>query len=136
MAKELQAPLEEAIAMLIDDRIATSIPGDVEMEAIEGALFQFSTIELYVAAVMELWQGQVSAGANLHPNPRTDAVAALIAQRKIDRARIGRESYEDRGAHGYSGGYTAQELKKMQGILLEDQNHLASSPSLQAAVFG
>jgi hypothetical protein len=134
LAKELQAPLEEALAMLIDDRIAPVDPGDAEVEAIKGALFQFSTIEVYVAAVMELWQGQVSAGSNLHPNPRTDAVAALIAQRKLDRARIGRESYEDRGAHSYSGGYTAQELKKMQVILLEDQNRLVSSPPFQLIV--
>jgi len=68
---------------------------------------------VYVAAVIELWQGQVSAGSNLYPNPCIDAVAALIAQRKLDKARIRRESYEDRGSHSYSRGYTAQELKKM-----------------------
>jgi hypothetical protein len=83
---------------------------------------------------MELWQGQVSAGSNLYPNPRTDAVAALIAQRKLDRARIGRESYEDRSSHSYSRGYTAQELKKMQAILLEDQNRLVSSPLFELIV--
>jgi hypothetical protein len=54
LAKELQAPLEEALAMLIDDRITLLVPGDVEVEAIKGALFQFSTIEVYVAAVIEL----------------------------------------------------------------------------------
>lgn len=130
VARELQAPLEEALAMLIDDRITPMIPGDDEVEAIEGALLQYSTIEVYVAAVMELWQGQVSAGSNLHPNPRTDAVAALIAQRKLDRARIARESYEDRGSHGYSGGYTGPELKKMQSIFLQDQNNLVRGPIL------
>ncbi len=111
--------------MLIDDRIATSIPGG-DSDAIEGALFQYSTIEVYVAAVMELWQAQTSAGSNRHPNPRTDAVASLIAQRRRDRAQIARESYEDRGTHSYSGGYTAQEFKRIHALLLEDQNHLVS----------
>jgi hypothetical protein len=83
---------------------------------------------VYVAAVMELWQAQTSAGSNRHPNPRTDAVAALIAQRRLSRAQIARESYADRGGHGYAGGYTAQELKKMQILLLQDQNNLVSPP--------
>ena len=75
--------------MLIDDRITPSVPSNDKLEATEGALFQFSTIEVYVAAVMELWQAQTSAGSNRHPNPRTDVVASsLIAQRKLDRARI------------------------------------------------
>lgn len=127
LAEELQAPLEEALAMLIDDRIEPPAPNDDKEEAIEGALFQYSTIEVYVAAVMELWQAQTSAGSNRNPNPRTDAVSALIAQRKLDRAKIARQAYEDRGAHGYSGGYTAQELANMQGVLLQDQNDLVST---------
>ena len=134
LARELQAPLEEALAMLIDDRIALSVPGDVKVEVIEGALFQFSTIKVYVAAIMELQQGQVLVGSNLHPNPCTDTMAALIAQRKLDRARIRCKSYEDRGAYSYSRGYTYQELKKMQAILLEDQNRLVSSPSFELIV--
>jgi hypothetical protein len=127
LARELQAPLEEALAMLINNCIATVVLGNVEVEAIKSALFQFSTIEVYVAAVMELWQDQVSAESNLHPNPCTDAVAALIAQRKLDRARIGHKSYKDCSTHSYSRGYTAQELKKIQVIFLEDQNCLVSS---------
>lgn len=127
LARDIQAPLEEALAMLIDDRITPLAPGDDEVEPIEGALLQYSTIEVYVAAIMELWQAQTSAGSNRHPNPRTDAVASLISQRRLDRARIARESYEDRGSHGYSGGYTAKELKKMQTILLQDQNRLVGS---------
>jgi len=43
--------------MLIDDRIAPVDPSDAKVEAIKGALFQFSTIEVYVAAVIKLWQG-------------------------------------------------------------------------------
>ena len=78
LARELQAPLEEALAILIDNCIAPLVSGDAEVEAIENALFQFFTIKVYVAAVMELWQGQVLARSNLYPNPRTDAVAALI----------------------------------------------------------
>lgn len=129
LAKDLEAPLKEALAILIDDRIAPQALGDEAVEASEGALLQHSTIEVYVAAVMELWQAQTSAGSNRHPNPRTDAVSALIAQRRLSRAQIARESYANRGGHGYAGGYTAQELKKMQILLLQDQNNLVG-PSL------
>jgi hypothetical protein len=86
LARELQALLEEALAMLIDNCIVSSVSGNVKVEAIKDTLFQFSTIEMYVAAVIELWQGQVSAESNLYPNPCTDSVAALIAQRKLNRA--------------------------------------------------
>jgi hypothetical protein len=39
LARELQASLEEALAMLIDDRIALLVLSDVEVEAIKGVLF-------------------------------------------------------------------------------------------------
>jgi hypothetical protein len=39
LARDIQAPLEEALAMLIDDRIAPLAPGDDKVEPIEGALF-------------------------------------------------------------------------------------------------
>jgi hypothetical protein len=129
LSETLGAPLEEALAMLIDDRIAPTVPGD-EGEPVEGALLQYSTIEVYVAAVMELWQTQVSAGWANTVSPRTDAVGALIAQRRRDRAQIARESYADRGGHGYDGGYTARELKNMQSLLLQDQHDLVSPPLL------
>src|SRR5580693_8189832 len=77
---------------------------------------------------MELYQAQVSAGSNRFPNPRTDAVAALIKERQQLRDRIARENYEDRGAGVYAGGYTAKEFQKMQEILLSDQHELVSSP--------
>jgi hypothetical protein len=51
--------------------------------------------------------------------------------RRLDRARIARESYEDRGGHGYAGGYTAQELRRMQTILLQDQHNLVRPPHLE-----
>jgi hypothetical protein len=38
LAKDLEAPLEEALAMLIDDRITPQALGDDEAEASEGAL--------------------------------------------------------------------------------------------------
>jgi hypothetical protein len=124
----MRVPVEEALAMLIADRIPIPVPrDDDELEEGPGALLQASTIEVYVAAVMELYQEQVSGGYNRNPNPRTDAITALIQQRKLDRARIARESYEDRGAYGYSGGYSAEEFTRMQAILVEDQNPLVSN---------
>jgi len=70
--------VEEALAMLIDDRIAPPRAGEDEVEHLEEALYRHSTIKVYVAAMMELYQVQVSAGSNRFPNPQTDAVAALI----------------------------------------------------------
>ncbi|OBT40935.1 hypothetical protein VE00_09562 [Pseudogymnoascus sp. WSF 3629] len=46
LAKNLETPLEEALAMLIDDRIAPQTPGGGEEDPIKGALLQYTTIEV------------------------------------------------------------------------------------------
>jgi hypothetical protein len=63
LAAKLRIPVEEALAMLIADRIPIPVPRDEdELDEGPGALLQASTIEVYVAAVMELYQEQVSGG--------------------------------------------------------------------------
>jgi len=55
--------VEEALAMLIDDRIAPPRAGEDEVEHLEEALYRHSTIKVYVAAMMELYQSQLEATA-------------------------------------------------------------------------
>lgn len=86
---EIQIPLEGVLAMLIDDCIGPSIPGG-DNEATEGVLFQHSTIEVYVAAVMELRQAHTCARSHRHPTSRTNAVTSLITQRRCNRAQTAR----------------------------------------------
>jgi hypothetical protein len=137
LAGQIHVSLDEALAMLVDDRIQPPAPeagelgdGDGAADVSSGKLFSYGTIESYVAAVMELYHAQVSARSNNWPNPRTDLVGALIHQRRQDKSRISREAYDDRGGFGYDGGYTAAELRKMQQILLEnDRDTVYSLPS-------
>jgi hypothetical protein len=55
LAQEIGQPVEEALAMLIDDRIALPRAEEDEVEHLEGALYRHSTIEVYITAVMELY---------------------------------------------------------------------------------
>jgi hypothetical protein len=56
LAAVIQAPVEEAFALLIDDRIpaVTKSPSSAD-EVVVGALYQAATIKVYVAGVMELY---------------------------------------------------------------------------------
>lgn len=92
-----------------------------------GKLLSSSTIDVYVAAVLELYQQQRSSGLNSHPNPRTQAITILLEKRRRDRDRNNREAYIDRGAGGYSGGCSESQLRKMQQMLLRDGHELASN---------
>jgi hypothetical protein len=87
LAAVIQAPVEEALALLINDCIpaVTESPSSAD-EVVVGALYQAATIEVYVAGVIELYAAQSSARTNHYSNPRTDAVAALIQRRKLDQA--------------------------------------------------
>jgi hypothetical protein len=55
LAKALEVPLTDAVALLADDREGYVPPPALELAApAEGALFTKSTVNAYVAAVLEL----------------------------------------------------------------------------------
>ncbi|ETP52788.1 hypothetical protein F442_02246 [Phytophthora nicotianae P10297] len=57
-----------------------------------------STVNSYVAAMVDLWKQQARAKINSHPSPRDDAVTALLKLTQSEEDNRKRKNYEDRGA--------------------------------------
>lgn len=116
-------PLTDAVALLADDREGyVPPPALVEAaapaEPIEGALFTKSTVDAYVAAVLELWRVQVAHGNGNVEHPRGIAVRGFLEQRGRQRGKLDREAYKDRGGDGIQAGYSPDEWLRIQDILL------------------
>lgn len=93
------------------------------MEEVEegppGSLYVKSTLDAYVAAVIELWEQQRQNGLNKHDHPRGSALEDLLQKRARERDRNDRETFAHRGeGGGIAAGYTAAEFLKMQEVLL------------------
>ena len=103
----MEVPLAEAAALLTDDRegyvppaaLAPAADAEAEVPA-EGSLLTRSTVDAYVAAVMELWRLQVAHGNPNTENPRGAAVRGFLEQRGRQRGRHDRDSFKDRGSDG------------------------------------
>jgi Centromere DNA-binding protein complex CBF3 subunit, domain 2/Transcriptional activator of glycolytic enzymes len=115
----LEVPLTDAVALLADDRDGYVPPPALELAApAEGALFTKSTVDAYVAAVLELWRVQVAHGNGNVENPRGIAVRGFLEQRGRQRGKLDREAYKDRGGDGIQAGYSLDEWLRIQDILL------------------
>jgi hypothetical protein len=129
LAKELSRPGDEPIppeaavhllksyedkSINIDEVLATNAADE------EGTLFTLSTVEAYVAAVMELWNQQVARGHSNTVNPRGAAVRGFLKQRGQQRARLDRENYIDRNIDGIQSGYTRDQWLEINSWLLND----------------
>ena len=57
-----------------------------------------STVQIYVAAVVDLWRQQQEKGVNANDNPRLGAVSKLIDVMRKDVQKAKRLAYADRGA--------------------------------------
>jgi hypothetical protein len=130
LARQLGVPVAEVPVMLADDRLEYMPPAvlrgmteaaDGEVEEVEGppgSLYVRSTLDAYVAAVLELWEQQRQDGLNKHDHPRGSALEGLLQKRARERDRNDREAFADRGEGGIAAGYTAAEFLKMQEVLL------------------
>ena len=127
LAKALEVPLTDAVALLADDREGYVPPPALELAAqgagapaapVEGALFTKGTVDAYVAAVLELWRVQVAHGNGNVENPRGIAVRGFLEQRGRQRGKLDREAYKDRGGDGIQAGYSLDEWLRIQDILL------------------
>jgi hypothetical protein len=84
----------------------------------EGSLFTKSTVDAYVAAVIELWRVQVAHGGKNTENPRGIAVRGFLEQRGRQKSRLDRANFKDRGTDGIQAGYSATEWLAIQEYLL------------------
>jgi hypothetical protein len=87
LAKALEVPLTDAVALLADDCEGYVPPPALElaMQAagapatpVEGALFTKSTVDAYVTAILELWRVQVAHSNGNVENPRGIAVHGFL----------------------------------------------------------
>ncbi|KAK4217014.1 hypothetical protein QBC37DRAFT_415804 [Rhypophila decipiens] len=122
LAETLHIPLAEAIQILCDDQAGYEPPDDVDAE--EGAPLTRTTLDAYVAAVMELWRLQVAHGSRNLENPRSSAVRGFLEQRTRQRSRIDRTAFKDRGSEGIQAGYSSIEWSAIQKHLLSTSANL------------
>jgi hypothetical protein len=69
------------------------------------------SIQQYINAVVDLWRFQKSLGTNSLPNPRGDAVSALITGRLHQESKRRRDQYLDRAAGTLQDGYSKEKVK-------------------------
>ena len=96
----------------------------VSLSAPNGTLLKAGTIDSYVAAVAELYTIQVTSGYNKEPFFQGKALNQLIEARRRQRDQIERDEYVDRGTIGPSAGYSDQEFRKMNEVILNNTVNL------------
>ena len=112
-------PLADVAELLADDRegyvppAALAQAAEVPAAPDEGSLLTKSTIDAYIAAVIELWRLQVAHGNGNVENPCGVTVRGFLEQRGRQRGKLDRASYKDRGSDGIQAGYSADEWQRI-----------------------
>jgi hypothetical protein len=76
------------------------------------------TVQVYLAALAELYSAQVSMGLNKHPNFRGAALKRLMTSLSRTQAQKRQETFEDQGTSSINEGYSTEEFMLMQDQLL------------------
>ncbi|GAN01633.1 hypothetical protein MAM1_0010d01067 [Mucor ambiguus] len=83
------------------------------------AVLAFKTIELFVAAIVDLWSKQMLSNNNSYPHPRAECQAVLTNLRRFDGQKR-RTEFQDRAVSTVNDGYpTTKELADLVGYYLE-----------------
>jgi hypothetical protein len=133
LAETLEVPLAEAAELLADDREGYVPPAalapttDAPTAVDEGSLLTRSTVDAYIAAVIELWRVQVAHGNGNTENPRGIAVRGFLEQRGRQRGKLDRATYKDRGSDGIQAGYSPDEWQRIQHLLLSGAANMPQS---------
>jgi len=118
MARDMGISREELAAMRADDRDDQDEDDDRDGEDAAGAPISTSTLDVWVAAVMELYRRQCSMRQNCYPNPRGDALSSKIDTYRRDHDARKRAAFVDRGLDGIVAGYSDAEFLGLQHCLL------------------
>jgi hypothetical protein len=79
---------------------------------------KWKTVNVYNAAIAELYHYQVSMGLNKAPNFRGATHRSLMKGLLRTQGQRSRDAFEDRGAGGIDSGYSQEEFLQMQDKLL------------------
>jgi hypothetical protein len=99
-----------------DDRDDRDEDGDRDGEDAAGST---STLDVWVAAVMELYRRQCLMRRNSYPNPRGDALSSKIETYRRDHDARKRAAFVDRDLDGIVAGYSDPEFLGLQRCLLD-----------------
>jgi hypothetical protein len=100
------------------------------------APLKYETIQVYLAAVTELYKQQVTRGVNSHPKFRGAALDGFLSHLQRSAYKQDRETYRDRGVGGINSGYDGAEFETMSKQLLKgaDKHPQASRPFIDKAL--
>ena len=122
LARDMGISREELAAMRADDRDDQDErdgDGDRDGEDAAGAPISTSTLDVWVAAVMELYWRQCSMRRNSYPNPHGDALSSKIDTYRRDHDARKRVAFVNRGLDGIVAGYSDAEFLGLQRCLLD-----------------
>jgi hypothetical protein len=88
------------------------------------------TVQVYLAALAELYSVQVSIGLNKHLNFRGAALKRLITGLLYTQAQKCQETFEDQGTGSINEGYSTEEF-----MLMQDQLLAGATKCLQVGLF-
>lgn len=98
--------------------------GQVERVETIGA----SSVNSYIAGLVDMWKLQCRLGVNSHPTPRDEAVTALLKVTEHEEDERKRKNFEDRGADTMLDGYsTFEQLKQISSYFWSKSRSPASS---------
>jgi len=121
LAETLEVPLIKVAELLADDR-EDYVPPAALIPAIEasleGSLYTKSTVDAYIAAVIELWRLQVTHGNSNVENPYSATVRGFLEQRRRQCGKHDHASFKDRGGDGIQASYSPDEWLRIQDLLL------------------
>ncbi|CEP08881.1 hypothetical protein [Parasitella parasitica] len=84
----------------------------VDMEGLENAIastnkkLSYSTCNIYVSAIVDLWNYQRLLGSNANESPRTKTVSQILKWVRQRQSKNNRDNYVDRAATSLSNGYS------------------------------
>lgn len=88
-------------------------------------------VEVYIAAIAELYHIQILLGLNNSPNFRGMAIETLLKDLLQKQAQKSREASEDRGAKGLNAGYRSEQfcICRISYSLVPIEAHKAYRPA-------
>jgi len=101
LARQLGVPIEEIPAMLKDDRVESTLSDETDGVDSAGTLYKMGTIDVYCAAIAELYETQRTNGTNPHPTFRGPAFKGLLESRRRAQDRNNRDDSVDRGRRAF-----------------------------------
>ena len=81
------------------------------------ATISFATVDVYVAAIGNLYSQQASRGKNLHPNPRTKAVNNRLESVRRGEAERRKREFSDRAISSILDGYNRKNFRDICHVL-------------------